>query len=306
MAKKKKQIIVSIVFTLLVIALLLLGYLRTSNLTTKKPRYPFPQHLTYGEDTIFPNQYTREQMDDDVTEFYDYWKGQYLAHAGENEEGDTLLRIASGQTGSAEYNLTVSEGQGYGMIIVAIMAGYDPEAKEIFDGLWQFAQEYPSNIDPMLMAWQTPDPEHKTNSAFDGDADIAYALLLADGQWGSNQEIDYASEAKALISAIYKSTIGPQSKLPMLGDWVEANGSEYNQYTNRTSDFMLANFQAFSRLMPNEDWKQVIDQSVVVAESLQEKHSSSTGLLPDFIITSTSDSNDAPKPVDSYFLEGGK
>ncbi|RLB76590.1 MAG: beta-glucanase [Deltaproteobacteria bacterium] len=273
---------------------------------SESPNYPFPQHLTYGKGTILPNQYPREWMDDDARAFYDYWKGEYLAQAGEDKAGNPLFRITFGHPGSSNYGTTVSEGQGYGMIIVALMAGHDPGAKTIFDGLWRFAKQHPSEIDSRLMAWRVSEDnpqEGDNDSAFDGDADIAFALLLADRQWGSDQEIDYASDARTMIKAIYKSTVGPRSRLPMLGDWVEANGSEYNQYTNRTSDFMLVNFQAFFRFTHHRRWKRVVNKSRGTARILQKKYSPTTGLLPDFI-EPVSDSNHDPRPADPYFLEG--
>lgn len=36
-------------------------------------------------------------------------------------------------------------------------------------------------------------------SAFDGDADIAYGLILADRQWGSEGAIDFRGEALAKL-----------------------------------------------------------------------------------------------------------
>lgn len=88
--------------------------------------------------------------------------------------------------GSTAPEKTVSEGQGYGMIIVALMAGYDQQAQVSSDGLWEFSRAHPSdNDDRRLMGWQVPPTPGSNYSAFDGDADIAYALLLVDKQWGS-------------------------------------------------------------------------------------------------------------------------
>ena len=84
---------------------------------------------------------------------------------------------------------TYSEGQGYGMIIVTILASYDPEAHSIFNGLWFFSRSHPSRIDNPLMSGEVPVRLSKRDSAFDGDCDIAYALLLADKQWGNNGDI---------------------------------------------------------------------------------------------------------------------
>jgi endo-1,4-beta-D-glucanase Y len=273
---------------------------------SESPTFPFPQHLSYAKGTIFPNQYSRELLDDDARAFYDYWKKEYLAPAGEDIARNPLFRISLGNPTSSNYGTTVSEGQGYGMIIVALMSGHDPKAKTIFDGLWKFVQQHPSEIDPHLMAWRVSkdiQQEGNNDSAFDGDADIAFALLLADRQWGSDQQINYANHAGEMIKAINKSTIGSQSKLPMLGDWVEPNGLEYNQYTNRTSDFMLANFQAFFRFTHNKSWKRVINQSRKTVRNLQLKYSPIAGLISDFV-EPVSSSSHTPRPADPGFLEG--
>ena len=79
----------------------------------------------------------------------------------------------------------VSEGQGYGMIITALMAGADPSAKNTFDGLFNFYKAHPGNH-KYLMAWAQDKncQDIDKSSATDGDMDIAYSLLLADTAMG--------------------------------------------------------------------------------------------------------------------------
>ena len=262
--------------------------------SSSQPRRPFPQHVTYTPGMIWPNLRTQERMDDDVRAFYDYWKSMYLA---EVPGSPPRYRVLS------DSDRTVSEGQGYGMMIVAIMAGYDPDAHSIFDGLWYFAHDHPSNIDNRLMAWEVPEDAGGEDSAFDGDADIAYALLLADEQWGSDGEVNYRGEAIARINAILESTIGPQSHLPTLGDWVDPDGDTYNQYTPRSSDFMPAHFRAFWSVTGDPSWNKVITASQGVITSLQLNYALDTGLLPDFI-EQVSSADHTPRPADPDFLEG--
>jgi endoglucanase len=259
--------------------------------------HPFPQHVTYAPGSILPNQRTREQLDDDVRAFYDYWKSQYLIQDGVGSDGAPLYRVAFGKDESAK-GTTVSEGQGYGMLIVPMMAGYDPDAQSIFDGLWGFARAHPSEVDSRLMDWNIPEPEGN-DSAFDGDADIAYGLLLADAQWGSGGRVDYKAEALTMIAGILESTVGGESHLPMLGDWVGSDDPQYNQFTPRSSDFMLANFRAYRKATGDSVWDDVVLQSQKVMSEIQEKHSPETGLLPDFIVKS--DGGFVPAP--SNFLE---
>lgn len=264
------------------------------------PYYPFPQHIAYAPGTILPNHRTQNQLDNDVRAFYDQWKTDYLVAAGTSSANDPLYRVSFG---SSDPDRTVSEGQGYGMIIVALMAGYDPDAQILFDGLWEFSRAYPSTIDSRLMGWQVPTDPGGSDSAFDGDADIAYALLLADKQWGSSGRIDYRTAATTVIAGILESTIGADSYLPTLGDWVPANGTPYNQYTPRSSDFMPAHFRAYGRFTNDPTWQETITSLQTVVTSLQTNYSPDTGLLPDFIVP-TSAQDHTPQPAPPDFLEG--
>ena len=261
---------------------------------------PFPQHTTYAAGSILPNHRSQEQLDQDVRDFYDYWKVNYVIDAGMDEAGNQIYRITFSRKGE-NYKQAVSEGQGYGMVIVVTMAGYDPDARLIFDGLWRFVRAHPSEVDPRLMDWKVPESEYGNDSAFDGDVDIAFGLLLADAQWGSDGEIDYLSDALVLIAAIMESTIGSESHLPLLGDWVGEGDETYNQYTPRSSDFMLVNFRAFAAASEDETWSEVVSNSQKVMSDLQSNYSPNTGLMPDFIVLAGE--THIPEPAPAYFLE---
>ncbi len=250
---------------------------------TKEPiAYPFPQHVTYAPNSILPSHRSQAQLDDDMRAFYDQWKSEFLIEAGMDANGIMMVRVAFGKA-EPNYSTTVSEGQGYGMLIVPMMAGYDPDAQSLFDGMWAFVRAHPSEIDPRLMDWNVPEPEGNA-SAFDGDADIAYGLLLADAQWGSDGRVNYKAEAVNMIGGILESTIGGDSHLPMLGDWVNVGEPQYNQTTPRSSDFMLANFRAFGKVTNDPVWGDVVLQSQNTMLNIQNNFSGETGLLPDFIV----------------------
>lgn len=266
---------------------------------TVEPQLPFPQHVSYAAETIRPSHRSQEQLDDDVRAAYDRWKSKYLVSAGTSSLGGSRYRISFG---SGDPGRTVSEGQGYGMVIVALMAGHDPQAQTIFNGLWDFAKAHPSASDNRLMGWQVP-VSSGNNSAFDGDADIAYGLLLADKQWGSDGAVDYHAAAERVIAGMLESMIGPASRLPMLGDWVNPNGNPHSQYTPRSSDFMPAHFRAYGRATNNATWLDVVEKSQAVINNLQGMVSAQTGLLPDFIVT-TAGSETSSSPAAPDFLEG--
>ncbi|WP_457631293.1 glycosyl hydrolase family 8 [Oceanithermus sp.] len=265
---------------------------------TLEPRRPFPQHVVYPGQQIRPSR-SQGQLDADVLAYYHVWKERYLVEAGRDAAGRPLYRVI---LSLKKPEKTVSEGMGYGMMIVAYLAGADPAARELFDGLYRYVRAHPSDIDPRLMGWIQPPDGSGNDSAFDGDADIAYALLLADRQWGSLGEVDYAAAARERLAAIAASTTGPDSRLPLLGDWVDPQGSRYNQYTPRVSDFMPAHFRAFGDFSGDPLWGAVNAAIESAVAGLEDDYSPATGLMPDF---AEPQSTGFPlRPADPDFLEG--
>lgn len=257
--------------------------------------FPFgTQHQAYRAGTLFPNNFTRAEQNSHVAAYYDYWKARWLKP---DPDGDGW-RVTMNDAGR-----TVSEGQGYGMVIVPLMAGHDPQAKTIFDGLWEFRLAHPSTEDNRLMDWAVPDASGN-DSAFDGDADIAYGLLLAHAQWGSGGAINYLQQAKNVIAGIKAKTIGPTSRLPMLGDWVNPTSTgTYNQWATRSSDFMPGHFRAYGAATNDSAyWSTVVTAVQNVTANIQANESAATGLLPDFIqlVGASRD----PQPAAPGFLEG--
>ena len=92
---------------------------------------------------------------------------------------------------------------------------------------------------------------------------------------------------------------GPTSRLPTLGDWVSPNGSQHNQYTPRSSDFMPAHFRAYAQATNDPTWNEVLNQTQSTITHLQTTASPTSGLLPDFITSPLTD----PTPAPPGFLE---
>lgn len=243
---------------------------------------PFPQHQAYAQGALLPSRWSAAERDADVRAFYRQWKADYVRKVAGTTGDNVQYRVTFGHD---QPGRTVSEGQGYGMIIMAVMAGADPDAtpdaKDLFDGMWRFARHWPSDGDARLMGWQIPPDAKGNDSAFDGDADIAFALLLAADQW---QDPAYLQGARDVIAGIAESTIGPNSLLPLLGDWLDPRGEEYDQWGTRPSDFMPGHFAAFGRATGKPLWMKVRERVLDVASALQNEVSPRTGLLPDFAI----------------------
>ncbi|MFU1793732.1 glycosyl hydrolase family 8 [Paenibacillus azoreducens] len=254
------------------------------------PNKPFPQHTTYTSGTIKPNNVSQSTMDSAVQSKWDSWKSAYLKPAG---TGKYYVKYQSNGD-------TVSEAHGYGMLATVLMAGYDSNAQVYFDGLYKYYKEHPSDNNPYLMAWKQNSSFQNiegADSATDGDMDIAYSLLLADKQWGSSGSINYLQAAKDMINAIMQSDVNQAQWTLRLGDW--ATDSKYKDAT-RPSDFMLNHMKGFQAATGDSRWNNVIDKTYTIINSIYNNYSSSTGLLPDFVVLS----GGAYKPAPADFLEG--
>ena len=154
------------------------------------------------------------------------------------------------------------------MLITALMAGHDPEAKTIFDGMYDYFRDHGSAIDGDLMAWfqdENCDDDRGDNSATDGDLDIAYALLLADKQWGSCGRIDYRAEALSIIESIREHDVSPSAEWTLLGDWVPGSSERFRKST-RTSDHMTGHFTTFESATGHADWGTLVQGSYDVRQ----------------------------------------
>lgn len=280
------------------------------------PYKPFPQHTAYTSGSIKPNHLQQAQLDATVARLYDEWKQKYLKkkpYLQSSEPDQYYVWYADGDWFQEEYDeelkvnyqpMTVSEAHGYGMLITAHMAGHDPKAKAYFDGLYRYFRAHPSKINPELMAWKQGDTGQAVvnvggvDSATDGDMDIAYALLLADRQWGSDGEINYLAEAKKVIDAIMKSDVNHAEWTLKLADWVSDDDAKYGSAT-RPSDFMLQHLKDFKNASGDANWDRVIDKTYSISEGVYKKYSPNAGLLPDFVVKK----NGSYAPADPIFLE---
>jgi len=256
-----------------------------------QPAKPFPQHVAYFKGVIKPNNISQEAMDDSVRLFYNQWKASYL----KNDCGNSQYYVWA----DGAKKQSVSEGHGYGMVIIALMAGHDEAAQKIFDGLYYYFKQHPSKRSPYLMSWaQTKDfKDIDGSSATDGDMDIAYGLLLANKQWGSNGAINYLEEAKKIIAAIMQQEINPTTFSIIISNAVEHDSKAY--FDMRSSDFMPSHFRAFKNASNNLNWNKVIDTNYKRFLFMQDKFSPDAGLVPDFILHT----HKQPVPAYPLFLE---
>lgn len=256
---------------------------------------PFPQAVSYAN-CIKPSNVTQASMNASVASYYDYWKSKYVKTLSTLPGGYYIKGEISGDA-DGYTPLGSSEGQGYGMVITVLMAGHDPNAKTIFDGLFKTARAFHSSINSNLMGWVVADAtgaQGHFDSATDGDIDIAYSLILAHYQWGSNGTINYLNEAKKMITNGLKVANVTSTNRLNLGDW---DGK--SALNTRPSDWMLSHLRAFYQETGDATWLNLINNLYSVYNSFTATYSPNTGLISDFVV------KNPPEPAPQNYIDEG-
>ncbi|HEU5077052.1 MAG TPA: glycosyl hydrolase family 8 [Polyangiaceae bacterium] len=258
---------------------------------TQPPHQPFAQHrFEYAIGTVLPSHKAVSALDQATIAVYETWKERHLVAGCEPGE----YRVESDVTPYASSSRTI----GYGMLVTSLLAGHDARAQQYFDGLFRYFFAHQSALTEGLMA------SHQDESCLEGshsqsdseaDLDIAYALLLADKQWGSCGAVDYAARARWVINAIARADMHREGRYMLLGDWV-APADPANYDTTRPAHFIPGHFRGFQEFMQQAWWGQVVDNGYWLLDHLQATHSQAAGLLPDFVNAADSDDPRPPAP----------
>lgn len=252
---------------------------------------PFPMGLAYPG-CIKPGKVDQAAMNKTVLDAWAAYKAKYIK-ATTSIQGGYYIEMRT--TNAPDQDKSSSEANGYGMILAALMAGPkgEPDARSYFDGFFHLFDKNRSGTNNALMSYSVgPGESSHLNSATDGDMDIAYALLLADYQWGSTGAINYLSEAKKIITdGIKKSEVGQSSHRTTLGDW------DKNGLNTRSSDWMAGHMTAFQKATGDASWGDARKTIFNLVSAISSGYSSKTGLMPDFVVA------DPAKPAAPNFLE---
>lgn len=257
------------------------------------PTVPFGSHQRpYAPGTLKPTG-DQAAIDQAVITRYNQWKSAFVKHNCGNGWVEVISPDAD--------HPYVAEAQGYGMVVTALMAGADPDAKANFDGMVKYMIAHPSVNNRDLLAAEQDTACRSVNgsdSATDGDLDVAYGLLLADVQWGSGGTYNYKNLAVKHINAIKASEVNSSTHLMLLGDWSGSGESHHN--ITRSSDFLIDHFRAFRKATGDTAWDTIRTAHQNLITSQQTTYAPSTGLLADFIVNT----NTTPKPAPGEVLEG--
>lgn len=164
---------------------------------------------------------------------------------------------------------TISEGQGYGMLLAAHMGD-----RKTFNGLWAYARAH-RRASTGLMKWVinrhgvSPD----SNAATDGDQDIAFALLVADKKWGGYWN-DLNTQVNNIMTHMVDHNQYPNFLKPGTNPYATP-GWTYAGY------FAPAYYKAFGAYTGITGWGPVADRSYEVLANVDARTgSATTGLVP--------------------------
>jgi endoglucanase len=218
------------------------------------PKYPFPQSVKYAYG-ILPSEISIDQVQACYTDF------------------NTRLYEESGDKARIKWDtetMTVSEGIGYGMIIMVYMDNATNNTQAKFDKLWKYYNNFLDGNG--LMNWKITgfSSANQMNSATDAELDVAVGLMEAYKQWGNEQ---YLTDAKSFIGKIMKFEVDSMGLVKPGDAWNNEKNSSY---------FSTGAFELFKKADTN-GWNKVVTNSY----SLMEKaRNSTTGLIPNWCSTS--------------------
>jgi endo-1,4-beta-D-glucanase Y len=214
-------------------------------------KYPFPQNVKYPYG-IMPTTVDASKVQKAFEDFMKLY-----------EESGDLARIKHDTPAN-----TVSEGIGYGMLILVYMDNATNNTQAKFDKLWAYYNKY---LDTKgLMNWKVVGFDKVAtdgkNSATDAELDVAAALMEAYKQWGDEK---YLTDAKAFIAKIAKEEVNANGYLKPGDSWDTEKNLSY---------FSTAALKLFKNAS-DFDWNKVITNSYSLIKKVQN---STTGLIPNW------------------------
>lgn len=227
--------------------------------------YPYPQEKAYAYGTYVPG------ISDKVKSRFDAFMSKYY------EESGNLARIKFDQEA-----YTVSEGIGYGMIMMVYFSNNETSYQSQFDKLWAYYNNWLNSNG--LMHWQIQGFSNvvQQNAATDAEFDVAFALIMAYYQFGDEK---YKTAASNLIAKIRTSE--------MESNGLHKPGDMWNDYKN-PSYVSPAAFEQFKNFDDASFWSNAIS----VNYSLLKKNQNSTTGLP----SGWSDANGTPVQGNAQYI----
>ncbi len=198
---------------------------------------PFPQNVNYANGFKATNISSST-----INTHYTGWKSTYLITC------PTGQRVEF----TDPYGTTVSEGQGYGMVISAYMGD-----KTTYDNLYAFEKSKHNTYGNM--GWKTTCDGFVASvggstSATDGDMDIAFSLCIASVQWGE----PYTTDAKARIKVLKDNNFTYNTTY---NRWIQEWRDGTTETFGNTSYWSPGLYRVFKNFSGDADWDAIINDT---------------------------------------------
>lgn len=244
-------------------------------------RFPFPQNQRLTgcyQPSVARVEHLQRALD--------AWRSEIVTADG----ACGFLRTRRPDTPDGQPNSTVSEGIAYGMLI-AVMVDDQP----LFDGFFRYALRF-ANASGLMSWYIAPDGSRAldTGAATDADEDIAWALLMADRQWGGRGALSetYLSHAQRQVERIWTFEVDHERFADMLLPGDEWRGRN----VFNPSYFAPHQYRLFGEVSGNvSGWERVIERGYAIVEASLNDASGNreNGLVPAWC-------DDAGRPVAAF------
>jgi len=224
--------------------------------------FPYPQESNYSNGAIVTTSGASSAL---KSKFESFFGSHY-----ENSSDNTMGRIKFDDT-----QYTVSEGIGYGMLMMVYFSDASRSYQAEFDRLWKYYNNFLNKNGLMNWKIQGFTTVNQMNAATDAEFDVAFALEMAYYQFGDQK---YLNDAQTLIGKIKQHE--------METDGLHKPGDMWNSKRN-PSYVSPAAFELFKRV-DNTFWTTALTRNYTL---LKANQNSSTGLPSNWC-------NDNGNPVD--------
>lgn len=237
---------------------------------TAAAKFPFPQNREQSR-CIYPTLYRNE----DVVAAYEQWKADTVTTDGAKIGDNQYRRVKRTMEPGLEAGSTVSEGIAYGMMIAVYMGD-----QALFDDLWKYEQSFLDRNG--LMDWYINAAGTErlgSGAATDADEDMAFALLMADKQWGGMGSLTktYLQTAKEQITKIWNHEVYDYKHLKPGDTWGDGG-------TINISYFAPYYYRLFAKVdtANTANWNNLLEQSyATLAKALNATNGNeNNGLVP--------------------------
>jgi endo-1,4-beta-D-glucanase Y len=223
--------------------------------------FPYPQEKSYGYGTI--NTTSANASATLKSKFTNFVSRFYEEGTGSNSN---LARIKFDNASQ-----TVSEGIGYGMLMMVYFSDNTNSYQSRFDKLWAYYNKWLNENG--LMNWRIEGFNYVSgqNAATDAEFDVALALAMAYYQFGDEK---YRTDASALIAKVRQHE--------MESNGLHKPGDAWNDKKN-PSYVSPAAFEIFKYFDDAEFWNKALTINYTL---LKNNQNSTTGLPTDWCSTS--------------------